>query len=215
MKRLLIFLASGLLSFVARADTVVYSNLGPGDTYDQNFGHAIGNIGGLRSQAMQFTVGASGNLVTIELGLTFGDNGPDLVNAFLYADASNSPDTATQIFLGSVTPTAQFQTTNNSIVSFNVSGTVPVVQGTPYWLALMPTNGDVQVWNQTSPVVPGLVATSVDNGQTWFPTADALSAFRITAAVSEVPEPGSAVWGLLGIAGLVFFSQRRITTRWR
>ena len=80
---------------------------------------------------------------------------------------------------------------------------MPVVQGTPYWLALMPTNNDIQVWNQTSPVVQGLVATSVDNGQTWFPTVDALSAFRITANVAEVPEPGGTLSLVLAFVVIV------------
>ncbi len=216
MKKILIVLGSALLAFTAQGTTIVYTNLGPGDTYDQNFGFGVGNVGGSRySQAMQFMAGASGDLATVDLALTYGDNGPALVNVFLYGDASNSPDTASQIFLGTATPTAAFHTTNNSLVTLNIAGIVPVTLGIKYWLALMPTSDNIDVWNQTSPPVPGLAAASVDNGQTWFPAGfDAIGAFRVTANTdgSSVPESGGTIWLLFASVATVF-AVRRTTLR--
>ena len=59
-------------------------------------------------------------------------------NVFLYHDASGLPDNANQTFLGSVTPTAVFGTTNNTVVSLTVTGSVPVTMGNVYWLVLKP-----------------------------------------------------------------------------
>ena len=196
-----VVLNMALLAWTAHASTIVYSNLGPMDTYDPMFGDGVGTVGGFpRTIAMEFTAGASGNLATIDIALTFGDNGAQPVNVFLYADASNSPS-GSGTLLGSVTPTAMFQTTNNSLVTLNVLGTVPVTLGTNYWLALQPTSPFIDVWNQTLPVVNGGTASSIDGGATWFPVLnDPLDAFRITAnpAGSGVPESGSALWLLLG-----------------
>jgi len=205
MKKLLLILNSAVLACTVHGTTIVYDNFGPGDTYDPMFGYGIGNTNDsvLRSQAMQFTAGVSGDLATVELGLTFEDT-PVPVEVFLYADASNSP-TGTGTLLGMVTPTAMFQTTNNSIVSLNVAGMVPVSLGTNYWLALMPTSPLKDSWQQTLPPVAGEVATSTDDGMTWSPDLNTLAAFRITANVAGVPEPATWAVSLL-VTGTILIS---------
>jgi hypothetical protein len=55
------------------------------------------------------------------------------VSVFLCRDAWGSPS-ATQTYLGTVTPTEQSGTTNNSVVRLVVAGKVPVSQGLDYWL---------------------------------------------------------------------------------
>src|SRR2546423_943814 len=100
----------------ARANTIVFDDLGPGDTYFSSQGYLVNgaSTSGLIETAAQFTAGASGFLATVDLGLTkfAGLGGP--VSVFLYGNASGSPDNANQTFLGSGSPTADFPTTNNS-----------------------------------------------------------------------------------------------------
>src|SRR5207248_920679 len=140
----------------AQATTIVFNTLGPGDTYLSTSGFAVvgvGALGVLEEVAAQFTAMTSGNLATVDLGLTFASgHTPGAVNVFLYADSAGSPNNAIQTFLGSGTPTAKFGTTNNSLVSFTVAGTVPVVTGTNYWLVLKPANVNERVavnWMQS------------------------------------------------------------------
>jgi hypothetical protein len=183
----------------AQANTIVFNTLGPGDTYVANSGVAVGNVGGLGTlleEAAQFTAMASGNLATVDLGLTGTATGA--VNVFLYADSAGSPNNAIQTFLGSGTPTAAFGTTNNSLVSFTVAGTVPVVMGTNYWLVLKPANVNVSVeasW-MLSLATAGSVKVSFDDS-TWLDQPPTLPAFRITAQGAAVPDGSSSTWVLL------------------
>jgi len=115
MKKILLILSGGLLALAARGNTIVFSDFGAGDTYSQNFAAGGPATMPLTEPAAQFTAGASGNLSTIVLGLTYVTQGA--ANVYLYGDASGLPDNANQTFLGSVTPTAVFGTTNNTLVS--------------------------------------------------------------------------------------------------
>jgi hypothetical protein len=199
MRKILFILSTAFLALTARGNTIVFSDLGPADTYDQASGYGV--VGGGADIAAEFTAGASGDLANIDLGLTFsaGVSGP--VNVFLYGDASGTPDNANQTLLGSGTPTVAFGTTNNSLVSFAVAGTVPVTMGTTYWLVLKPAAATgFDVWNLSSPATPGSVDTSADHA-TWTGVGPAaiLPAFRITASgAAGVPDSGATFLLMLG-----------------
>ena len=167
MKKILLILNISVLAITARGSLVLVSGTG-GNTYDANAAYRVnGSFGGsvpIQEVGGLFSALASGNLARLDLGLTYdaGHQGP--VNAYLYGDAGGSPDNANQIFLGSGTPTALFGTTNNSIVSFAIAGTVPVTMGTTYWLVLKPgTTNTSDEWNLTSPPILGTVAFSPDD----------------------------------------------------
>jgi hypothetical protein len=197
----------GFCPVQAQANAIVFNTLGPGDTYVSNSGVTVGNVVGLGTlleEAAQFTAVVSGNLATVDLGLTGTDTGA--VNVFLYADSAGSPNNAIQTFLGSGTPTVAFGTTNNSLVSFTVAGTVPVVMGTNYWLVLKPANVNERVeanWNQ-SLATAGSVKASFDDS-TWLDNGSTLPAFRITAQGAAVPDGSSSTSALLAIAIAVMF----------
>ena len=136
MKKILLVFTAAVLALAARANTIVFSDFGPGGIYSQNFSAGGPASSPFEEIAAQFTAGASGNLATIDLGLTYVTQGA--ANVYLYHDASGLPDNANQTFLGSVTPTAVFGTTNNTVVSLAVVETVPVTMGNLYWLVLKP-----------------------------------------------------------------------------
>lgn len=215
-KFILIFGAIALLLVTARANSIVFDTFGPGDTYSQLAGYDVGAFFLTSVEtAAQFTAGTSGNLATVDLGLTYGRSPGEFVNVYLYGDASGSPDNANQIFLGSGTPTALFGTTTNSVVSFAVAGTVPVTMGSTYWLVLKPdpANPVLEEWNASSPAVLGVIAGSTDDS-TWGGAFSVLPAFRLTASsVSSVPDSGSTLLLMLGALVPLLFFQRTLIRR--
>ena len=118
------------------------------------------------------------------------------MDAFLYGDSAGSPDNANQTFLGSGFPTAAFGASNNSLVSFAVTGNVAVTIGSTYWLVLKPVGFGLDAWNFSSGT-PGLVAESTTVYQTWIPSGTVLPAFRITA-IPAVPDSGDTALLLVG-----------------
>lgn len=209
MKRIiLIFGATALLLVTARATSIVFNTFGPGDTYNQSSGYDVGTF--FRTpveDAAQFTAGTSGNLATVDLGLT-GIRGSLSANVYLYGEASGSPDNTNQIFLGS----ALFPSPT-SILSFAVAGTVPVTLGSNYWLVLKPSTSDYGIWNFSSPAVPGSVDYSIDDS-TWVTYAAVLPAFRLTASsVSSVPDSGNTLFLLFGAVATLFVLRPRLVHR--
>jgi hypothetical protein len=218
MREILVLLGIAMLPLATavRADTAVFDSFGPGDTYNPSSAYFVGNGANNDEPAAQFTAGASGNLVNVDLGLTYfnGSNPANRqVNVFLYGDASDSPDNANQTLLGSVTPTALFDgVTNNSVVSFSVAGTVPVTAGSTYWLVLKPTSfGTDDAWNLSSPAITGLAFVSHDDS-TWAGNRQTLPAFRLTVS-SAVPDSGATILLMLGSMGALFPLQRILQNR--
>ena len=76
----------------ARANSVVFSTLGPGDSFDTTASWAIEAVGSPLLIAAQFTAQASGNLRTVDLGMSFDQFfGPGMFNVYLYNDARWRP----------------------------------------------------------------------------------------------------------------------------
>ena len=124
---------------------------------------------------------------------------PGAVNAFLYGDAADLPNNAIQTFLGSGIASAEFGTTDNSLVSFTVAGNVPVTKGSVYWLVLKPADVNVSdAWNTSNSSGPGNMAASSDDS-TWELIDDALPAFRITAKGGAAVPDASSTWTLLAL----------------
>src|SRR5450432_136504 len=91
MKKTLLVFAALVCSLTARSSTI-FNTLGPGGTYEPSNGYFVTDslFGGLSYQtAAQFTALASGNLATIDLGLTYSTLGP--VGVYLYSSSGGSP----------------------------------------------------------------------------------------------------------------------------
>jgi hypothetical protein len=213
MKKIL-FLLLIVLARTVQANTIVFDTFDPGNTYYAFQGFDVGFGGPTQSAvetAAHFASGASGVLATVDLGLTVFDFenhfGSGQVNVFLYADLADSPDNSSQTFLGSVTPTATFGSTDNSIVSLTPAGTVNVTLGTIYWLVLKPADpSETVVWNRehlnTGTPEPGGGTDQTFDDSHWFRDDDALPAFRITA-FSSVPDRGTTFSLLLGALAIL------------
>ena len=217
-KIILIFATTALLLVTVRATSIVFDTFGPGDTYSSTRGYDVGDLGGAAGpftfeEAAQFTAGTSGNLATVSLGLTYLSGFVALpVNVYLYSDTSAAPNNAAQTFLGSATPTAAYSTTNSSVITFSVAGTVPVTIGTTYWLILKPSSSnEFDIWNESSPQVLGKTDQSTDDS-TWSQISPFLPAFRLTASPAVgVPDSGNTILLMLvAMVPLLFFQQKLI-----
>ena len=204
-KTILIFGATALLLVTARATSIVFDTFGAGNTYNDSLGFDVGsavffpdNYSDIE-EAAQFTAGASGDLASVDLGLTyFTGFTATPVNVYLAGNGSSPFDPSNEIFLGSGTPTAAYQSTNNSVVGFSVSGTVPVTIGTTYWLVLKPASATgLDVWNAAADPGPVLGVEDVQghvNGPLFTASYPFLPAFRLTASgVSSVPDSGNTL----------------------
>ena len=196
MKKIILILSLSVFAIATHGDTV-FDTFGPGDTYYQQAGWDVGWYNPTPTlqpeAAMQFTALTSGNLATVDLGLVYFPNlGP--ANVYLYGDLGGTPDNANQTFLGSATPTALFGTTDSSVVSISVAGTIPVTMGTTYWLVLKPTSIYMHdSWQFSWPVITGIGYASYDDIN-WFFNSSALAAFRLTATAyaAQVQPPINA-----------------------
>jgi VPDSG-CTERM motif len=197
ISRLLWTLIGLALTVPARGNTIVFSTLGPSDSFDTTAAWAIEAVDLPFFIAAQFTARATGNLAMVDLGMRFSQSfGPGIFNAYLYNDADGAPNSADPIFLGSG---GSFFGTYNTLVSLPVAGAVPVTKGSSYWLSLQPAFVNAwSFWDFSLPLVLGTVDFS-SNGTTWHPagTPAEMPAFRLTAT-SSVPDSGSTVAMLAG-----------------
>ena len=205
-------LVAGLLSAFCSAQVhaaLVFNTLGPNNTYNQTSGLDVqGSSVGLMEAAAEFAPLISVNGAwTIELGLTKNPGGP--VDVFLYGNAAGVPDNTDQTFLGSVTPTESFGTTDDSLVSLTVSG-VPLTQNLNLWIVLKPGAADTQaVWNDSATSNFSSSGFSTDDVNWTIKTIGSFTqAFRITTEITTVPDSGTTLLLILGSVAALLVLQR-------
>jgi hypothetical protein len=170
----------------ARAD-VVFSNLGPDDSWDHGnayvlrgpFGSGSSPSGG---KAMPFTPDFTAVFTSVELPLgVMLIPGTNYFIVELRADNDGLPGDVIESFAFEDVP---YVFSPDQTLSVGISELNPVLEeGTTYWLAAFPGELDTSGgWNWTSPLQTGTWAASSDDGATWelnpFGRPE-ISAFRI------------------------------------
>ena len=183
------------------ADTIVFSNLGPGGTYDPGAGWVVGDVGHDYDQATRFTPSRTSRLISLELGISF-DEGTNALDVWLMTDENGWPGTIienVQVFNLPQFGSSATELTNAASVLR------PLLRlGTPYWVAASGVESHsffAWNWNVTGDI--GIVGR-IDGGP-WMrdPGIKPAGALRVNA----VPEPTAV--GLLGVTAVALILRRR------
>ncbi len=200
---LVLFLLAGAAPLGAG---IVYSNFGPGDSYNSGAGWTIGHPDLRMDQGHAFTPVSSFTLGQIDfaLGLASGTNQAEL---WLMSDAGGEP--------GSVIESFSFTGTMGAFGDLNppLSATSvlqpELLAGVQYWIiASAPVEDTWAAWNLNDQGATGLHASRQFGGAWALTSDDALGAFRIQDAA--IPEPGTF---LLLLGGLGLLVCRRLSAR--
>lgn len=181
-------LAYHLGASLANASTIVYSTFGPGDTYDENSGWAIGDTG-VWVQGLQFTPAGTAVVETIEIA-AFRLAGGTALNVSLTTDAGDRP--------GSVLETVPICCFGD-VASIGLANSVlqPLLTGgTKYWLVVSPVAaGDHFGWNRNLnlPYAPNVQQSM--GGPWYFDYLDYRGTMRIRGDASTPTR--ATTWGRL------------------
>jgi hypothetical protein len=197
---------------------VIFSNLGPGDSFGTTSGWVVGNritpFGSTTLEiAAAFTPAAGAVFTGADLATESIGQPGDLTVALLATGSSGTPDTALEMF---IVPAPM----DPSLVSLQ-SALNPVLNaGTEYWLDISSSSG-AAVWLDNDQGALGPVASN-QNGQGFVLLTDfggnppVQPAFRIngdpiglfsTSAAADAPEPSTFI---LVVAGLLLIRPGRI-----
>ena len=188
---------------VASADPVIFSTLGPGDSYNPNFTFGIYHE---LQQGQQFRPTADGQLSTLELGLTLF-RGADHVAAQLLTDNNGQPGALIESFTFSGIPLNRGHQESALLSAASVLNPFLTTEAF-YWVLL--TRGDPSTeagWNASSSrtlathfIRPGNDPPRIEMNQ--------LAAFRLNAA-HPIPEPGTMLLVGSTLAIAAFRHRRR------
>lgn len=182
------FVCAGLLlASLANASTIIYSTLGPGDSYDRSSGWTIGGAQ-VYMQGLQFIPSESAVVQTIEIA-AFRNAGGTALNVALTSDAGDQPGSVLETVPICCFGAAASLKLANSVLRPLLTG------GTKYWLVVSPVAvGDLFGWNRNLDFPPALNAQRSMGGN-WILGLDWQGAMRIRGDAATPTK--ATTWGRL------------------
>jgi hypothetical protein len=199
---------------LASAD-VLFSNLGPGDSYNVGSGPVINEDQWI---AADFVASASGSLTSIRIPLS-SVSPVDAINLVIQLRGPGPDPNGTLLESWELPPTEITPFPGSSLETLISTLNPTLVGGTSYWLRAQVTPlGENYLWNLN--VIGDLFsgAVSTNQGATWVVISTgetAAPAFEVNANVNQaaVPEPSSAALLGMAAAGVLFTIRRRLKQR--
>jgi hypothetical protein len=196
IKSLRIIAIAATLSTVAHA-SIIFTNLGAGQSYDVTQGNPVGNdfAGDNAAQGETFTPTVTATLTSIEVALSCIVACP-AIETFLISvtrDSSDAPGAAIESY--GFTDGALPGLGNNHPLIMATSVLHPVLTaGTQYWITVSSSVNFAISWNDNNTGDTSDQAISSDGGSTWFsPSGMTPSAFEVDGTTSA-PEPSTAIF---------------------
>jgi hypothetical protein len=198
-----VFLIASAFSPRAHA-TVIFSNFGPGLSYDTSGGNPIGNLsdGNTYGEAGVFTTGSAADaLDSIQIALSCAFSCLDPVVVTLSSDNSGQPGAILESFQLAAVMLGTLGDNNPPLLL--TSALEPVLAAnTQYWVTVSSDLNDSIAWNWNLAGDTSPEALSVDGGVSWFaPSGLTPGAFEVNTVSIASPEPSSL--GLMLGAGLL------------
>jgi hypothetical protein len=195
-KTVYLTLLSSLMAAAPLCADTLYSDLGPGDSWNGSSAYDAGAFLGTT-----FTVATSGFLENILLPVESNADFANIDSVGLYADSSGKPGTLLESWAallpaeGNVPPLTDLTSLENPLLT----------AGTQYWLVVdAPLSG--VMWDLNDQGVDGGAWSGASlNGMSQLFPADATPAIEVTS----MPEPSSAVFCGIAFLGLIVFRLRR------
>lgn len=191
--------------------SVIFSNFGPGSTYDVSSGNVVGDgfDGSIYSQGDSFTPIQNAVFGSLRIALSEvfpGSQGTSLtIN--LTADSGNAPGAVLESW--STAPgSLGLLGNNNAPLVLNSSLNLTLLAGTEYWItASLGGMGNAVAWNWNS--TGDMNPHAINDGSGWFsPSGLTPGAFEVDSATS-VPEPSTLALFGVAFAGMAARSRRK------
>jgi hypothetical protein len=195
------------------AASLIYSNFGPGSSYNTSQANPVGNAfdGSAYAEGNTFSLGGDATFTSLRIALSCFAFCTDPFFVTVSRDAGNQPGTPLETFVVSPGVLGTLGANNSPLVLTSVLNPI-LIAGTRYWITARADLNDSIGWNLNSTGDPAAEALSTDGGLTWFsPSGNTPGAFELSGIV---PEPAST--GLVLCAVLVlyvvlgFIGRRRI-----
>lgn len=193
----------------------VFSNLGPGSSYDITQGNGVGNdfVGDTLAEGVSFIPKTNAIFGSFSLALSCGSfscPAPETFTAALMTDNSDAPGSALESFLFTNVVLGGLNN-NNSLISATSLLNPSLIAGTRYWITVSSSASFSIAWNLNSTASSGDQSQSTDGGKTWFTGGLTPSAFQVDSPSTATPEPSTTL--LLSSALLCGIGCRRLIQR--
>ncbi len=196
----------------ARADQIIFSNFGPGMTFDANHGYTVAGSSALGTQviANRFTATSNLSFSTAQLALGLSSGSPSILQVLLETDAGGLPGSIIETINVNIGPFPP-----GAVVTAMSALNPQLTSGANYWLVVYaPGPKTAAEWNFSLADVPTLnnfAANQIPSptGPWYFASGPVRSAFQING--TPIPEPATLL--LLGpaLAVMVLRGQRKTT----
>jgi len=209
------------LPVVSRADTVVYSDLASGNSYDPSNAttspsdnwevSGAASADGEELVAVPFTPSANYDLTKILIALSYSSGTNNGAYVTLDSDSSGTPGAVIESWTLSNLPALGSTSTITSQQTLTSAPGVLLTSGTTYWIVAMPdsagTSDTIDGWNFNINGDSGTVAYSFD-GTTWSTDGSPFILPALKVKGTPVPEPATFTMLGLALAALPFLRSR-------